>query len=120
MNAMSILVPQNQLRAAAKTLLAFAVPVQQFGAVATSGLISTVATEMFNLASTQSTIGLHANAVNICRVQTCMENLRAAALVLAEPPFAADGGRDAVDDALTLLTQVNADLLTYDDELKAA
>ncbi|NSX38851.1 hypothetical protein HTS88_20955 [Pseudarthrobacter oxydans] len=117
---MSILVPQNQLRAAAKTLLAFAVPVQQFGAVATSGLISTVATEMFNLASTQSTIGLHANAVNICRVQTCMENLRAAALVLAEPPFAADGGRDAVDDALTLLTQVNADLLTYDDELKAA
>lgn len=122
MMSMTITVPQAQLRTAARSLTEFIRPVEKAGAVATAALIETVGKEMVLLADTQATTGLHANAINICRVQTCLENLRAVDLVLSEPPFTDDesDGEDAVDDARRVLTALNNDLLNYDDELKAA
>ncbi|MET3176629.1 UNVERIFIED_ORG: hypothetical protein ABIB52_004504 [Arthrobacter sp. UYCu721] len=52
-------------------------------------------------------------------METCLENLRAAALVLTAPPFG-DDGHDAVDEARDLLNRIHKELLDYDDELKAA
>lgn len=119
MESMSITVPQNQLRMVAKSLTAFSVTVERHRLLVTAGLITTVAKEMYLLANTQATDGLHANAINICRVQTCLENLRAAALVITEPPLE-DESEHIVDEARRLLSLLHADLLTYDDELKAA
>lgn len=123
MMSMSITVPQKQLRSAARSLTEFVRPVERSGALATAALIETIGKEMVLLADTQATTGLHANAINICRVQTCLENLRAAALVLSEPPFTDDDradGEDAVDEARGVLTALNDELLNYDDALKAA
>lgn len=120
---MSITVPQKQLRSAARSLTEFVRPVERSGALATAALIETIGKEMVLLADTQATTGLHANAINICRVQTCLENLRAVDLVLSEPPFTDDDqadGEDAVDEARGVLTALNNELLNYDDDLKAA
>jgi hypothetical protein len=123
MVSMSITFPQKQLRTAARSLTEFVRPVEKIGALATAVLIETIGKEMVLLADTQATIGLHANAINICRIQTCLENLRAVDLVLSEPPFTDDSqgdGENAVDEARRVLTALNDDLLNYDDELKAA
>lgn len=119
MMSMSITFPQKQLRTAARSLTEFVRPVEKIGAVATAALIETIGKEMVLLADTQATTGLHANAVNICRVQTCLENLRAVDLVLSEPPFT-DDGEDTVNEARRVLTALNTELLNYDDDLKAA
>lgn len=116
---MSITVPQNSLRLAARALTEFTAPVSMSGALAAAGLLDTVAKEMCLLADTQSTFGLHANAINLCRVETCLENLQAVVMVLAEDRFTAEG-EGSIEEARTVLYALHDDLLGYDDELKAA
>lgn len=118
MDAMTITVPQTQLRTAARTLTDFTGPVAMSGALAAAGLLETVAAEMVLLADTQATFGLHANAVNLCRVETCLENLQAVAMVLAEDRFS--GSTDTIDDVRTVLYSLHDELTDYDEELKAA
>lgn len=119
MVSMSITVPQNSLRLASRTLKEFTAPVAMSGALAAAGLLDTVAAEMILLADTQATFGLHANAVNLCRVETCLENLQAVVMVLAEDRIPVkDGG--PIDEARTVLYTLHDELTGYDDELKAA
>lgn len=71
------------------------------------------------LADTQAVHGLHANPITIRRVETCLENLRAAAVVLPDFPLT-DSDDDVLGDAPRLLNRLRYKLLGYDDELKAA